>query len=742
VSPHGWPFSFGGVLRFKVLGKEYQVGTATPMPVPSYGESSADSQSYYGQLTRDRKTSLTLAKCEAIAADPVVKFCLEFSVIPVRHMGWTVEGDDQEQVDFLTEALDGVLPDYLSKAANARKFGFAAFEIRYKPLADGRVGWNTFKYLDPLPGQRVTILENRIGRFVGLRYQSGTLLPVTLSALAGKCLLLTNRTRETHDRYGISELNEVLAPWEDWRFVNDMMLRWIEVSSRPVKKGYYRAALLKTTKPAEEVKDMLDSLMRGANVAIAMGPNGEKAVEIENDEVSDRMPLFEKALQFKDVQKMRALLVPERALTQDTSTGSYGMSQTHAGFFVQSQAEIGEMMLDALNDYAVPKLLAFNFPIPDASIRVVSEGFEDDDLDLQRDVIGKILGTNYLTPDVAQWLKDRTGIPIESQKIEPPAPIVVNNPNPAPVVPEVKPVVTAHDHAQKRPRTFAEFSAMTFSAREELLPGGAAKWFSDLAGEWEDIESRLRVTLAEIFATQRDQLTAAVTKALALPEQQALAALRTIGTRQFGAMRDAIEAAYREGAELGAGVTFPQFGTKFGGLTGSTVSYAKNQAEMLTDRFLTSLRLDVIGSATERVYRGLNADKILFDLKDVFDSAERSIERELVSTLGPAVNHGAKEILTVELDDPIVSVTRSERMEGTPTQCEVCGRFDGMTMDIDDPDLGTFMAPAGCMGGANCWGVNVFNQESMREKLREPDYKPLPRSVQDKVWYTEKHRHE
>jgi hypothetical protein len=386
------------------------------MPAPLYGEVTASSANIYGRFSwNETLPTLTVAKCDQIASDPVVKFALSFMVMPIRHLKWNVTGTDQEQIDFVTDALDRVLADYLAKAAAARKYGFAGFEIIYVPRADGRIGLGTLKLLE---ASKTEVLENKVGRFLGLRYTQVTGGWTELPVQTGKCLLLTNRRSETQDRYGISELVECADAWQDWRFVNGMMLRYIEVCSKPGKRGLYRADMLKSATPDVDTLAMLDSMLRGKNVAIPMD--------------KDRMPLFERALQFKDTQKLRALLVPERALTQDVAVGSNSMADTHAGFLRQAQQQVASWMLDAISTYVLPRLLAFNFLDPDGTIRIEAEGFEDRDNDLQRDVIGKILSTPYFTPEVAEWLSDRTGIPIEAKEIAPPpAPVIV-----APIVPE------------------------------------------------------------------------------------------------------------------------------------------------------------------------------------------------------------------------------------------------------------------------------------------------------------------
>jgi hypothetical protein len=59
-------------------------------------------------------------------------------------------------------------------------------------------------------------------------------------------------------------------------------------------------------------------------------------------------------------------------------------------------------------------------------------------------------------------------------------------------------------------------------------------------------------------------------------------------------------------------------------------------------------------------------------------------------------------------------------------------------MDVNDPGLTEFLPPAQCLGGWNCYGVALYNVESMRPALREVDSEPLPKSVADRVWFAER----
>jgi hypothetical protein len=73
--------------------------------------------------------------------------------------------------------------------------------------------------------------------------------------------------------------------------------------------------------------------------------------------------------------------------------------------------------------------------------------------------------------------------------------------------------------------------------------------------------------------------------------------------------------------------------------------------------------------------------------------------------------------------DPVVTVSIYAAQD-TET-CPLCKHLDGMVLDMNDKDLPIFLPPL--HDGCRC--VAMYNAQSMREKLRSPDYERPPREL-------------
>jgi hypothetical protein len=92
-----------------------------------------------------------------------------------------------------------------------------------------------------------------------------------------------------------------------------------------------------------------------------------------------RGTMFTDAIVHLETQILRGLLVPERVVTQDISTGSYSMAATHAEAFLLSQEGLTTAMEDAVNEQLIPPLVEFNFkPKSRISCKLHIEGLQHD----------------------------------------------------------------------------------------------------------------------------------------------------------------------------------------------------------------------------------------------------------------------------------------------------------------------------------------------------------------------------
>ncbi len=170
--------------------------------------------------------------------------------------------------------------------------------------------------------------------------------------------------------YGKSRLRSSYNPWYLKILTMQFLMRHLE------RKG--SAAMIATAPPGSsktadgtsvdnvtEATKAARQLLSHAVVGLPYteSKNGNKQWNIELLEQKARShESFLEVLQYLDTQILRGILVPERTITQDSGTGSFSMSQTHADFFLLSEEGIIKDMEDSINEHVIHDLLRFNFP--------------------------------------------------------------------------------------------------------------------------------------------------------------------------------------------------------------------------------------------------------------------------------------------------------------------------------------------------------------------------------------------
>ena len=272
--------------------------------------------------------------------------------LPIIGQQWTTVCDDKDIAEFIDQLLRPLWYNLLTSTLSAVDFGFAAHEIVYdiedislnrkyenKPFYNGKaVVWKKFKSLYP---DTVTIKLDEKENFNGIVQKwvgKDVILPVEKSFIF------------THDKgdsfgnlFGVSRMKPAYDVWFFWINLCQFMMRYFErKGTPPTIIGF----------PLGQTKDGTDH----ADIALEIGKalQGESVVAVpsttyENtpkkwtvDYLLDdkRGEMFISALTFFENKILRAMFVPERTITQDSSSkaGSYSLSQTHADMFLLAPA--------------------------------------------------------------------------------------------------------------------------------------------------------------------------------------------------------------------------------------------------------------------------------------------------------------------------------------------------------------------------------------------------------------------
>jgi len=693
-----------------------------------------------------KDSKLTFDRVRQVLKDPAVKFCNAVMTAPLAAVGLQVKGGDTTQVEFLRRALidSGIVRDYMTRACSARYYGFYVAEVRYAKIGDSIV----LKPFKGLPPDRVTLVEDKeTGELLSVKYQqpNGPFSTVNLDVADGKFLLVTYREHESEsNRYGISELEEV----REWafakRFVKDMMMRWTETKADPsIGVSYFPplegevasdGSVLTEAAARNAALELAKSIRQGAPYALPKDAEGRKLYELEKLESDNRMPVWDSLFKLCNLEIFHAMLIPERAVSEGTaSSGSYSQAETHKDSLIQQQEDLATRVLQPLNDYTVQKLLAFNFPTPDPTVKIVHTGLKDSDTELQRKTIDAAYSAAQSGSPIAQglldWIREATGQPLDSKFLVPPT-AAAEPPAPITPVEPAQPAQLSRVQLAAKPTL-----RRALTAREAEMPGGE-RYFLSVNTGWYAQESDLFNSLSNLMANMRQSFLNAVERALAgTTKASRLKAVRDLGLGRYGAFESALGDGLSKAARFGLDNLAKELQLKrVPDIAPDTVSFVKTQAASSTEaslgKLLSQLRLQALN--------GINQDQpdaaVLKRVSVIFDGyVEKSLLGDVVKQVSTAINYARRQAERLDLPDPLVSATRTSVMDaGT---CEVCEFLDGQTVTVDDPHLGEITPPAQCQGGSKCHCILMYNQESMRPALRELDYRPLPARLQEDVWY-------
>jgi hypothetical protein len=311
--------------------------------------------------------------------DSQVAIGLAMIKMPLYSLNWGVDCEDPDIREFVKEALALIWKKLIRSMLTAVDFGFASHELVwemkdldvYTHMPTGRKKTHFKGKAEVLkkikghyPGSVRIRMDAKTDEFLGISQQ---VMGEMISLDADKCFLFTLND-EFGQYFGQSRLKAAYKPWY-WREVlTQFMLRYFErkgspttVVTHPIGGGI---------DPDGTTYDNSDIALRiGQNIvengtvtlpfeAEKSGPNKWSAQYLQDDR---RGEMFVNALNYLGVQILRGLLTPERVMTQDLATGSYGMASSHAEIFLLSEEGLAAEMEGAINTVIVPRLVEFNF---------------------------------------------------------------------------------------------------------------------------------------------------------------------------------------------------------------------------------------------------------------------------------------------------------------------------------------------------------------------------------------------
>jgi len=316
---------------------------------------------------------------------------------PVTGVSWWAASRNEEAARFVEAALSPVWTQILRTSLASVDFGFQAAEkvwevrdVEYDFAGGRRLRRGAvIRKLRDLDPEGVTITVDDRGDFAGVR-TGESFIP------AEKSFVMTLE-KEWGNLYGRGRLEAAYEPWY-WGSVMYMFAnRYFERKGDPAIIG--RA-------PAEERTDAEGNRVRtldeAARVISSLRSGGTAVFPDERDEsgnlrwafeylVDDkRADMFIAYIEHLQVMKLRAILVPERMMTQDSSTGSYAMASEHTETFLRNEEGLLSEIIEHVNRYIVRPLVEFNFGAG-VEVRIETGGVRRKNEALLKEILFKVI---------------------------------------------------------------------------------------------------------------------------------------------------------------------------------------------------------------------------------------------------------------------------------------------------------------------------------------------------------------
>lgn len=367
----------GGLLA---IGGEFHVGGSTPLAI---------SIATKKRMRRDPQIALGLAAIKA----------------PIMSLSWRVECEDPVVASFVEEALSPLWRHLVRSSLNAVDFGFQAHEkvwtvqeLRVRARRNGEVFEQSFpqavlyKKLKDIDPERVRMLADETGGFRGIK-----LVDSEVTLPPQKCFVMSVG-REWGNLYGASRLEAAYEPWHWCRVLYNYCNRYFERKGDPPIKARAPAELR-----VDAQGNQVNALDEAAACVQSLKAGGTAVFPDERDEQGNlrwdfqymlddkRADMFIDYIAHLQVMKLRALLVPERVLTQEAETGTYALAREHTETFLKTEELLLAELLDHVNRYLVPPLVFYNFGPEVPRAMVVTTGVSRANEELLREVLLQLL---------------------------------------------------------------------------------------------------------------------------------------------------------------------------------------------------------------------------------------------------------------------------------------------------------------------------------------------------------------
>jgi hypothetical protein len=413
-------------------------------------------------------TKIPLSKLEQMRRDPMISFGLMFAKIPLIRAPWYIKSSDPRRAAFIDNALRNIYGRLILSYCNSFDFGYSAIVKRFEYAEN--IDWTyidksgetpeekpvwTDKTIQPLvwrpfialPPKRVMPHWSKKGDFAGIDY-----VPTSYGSTStggASFPFETNRGRAADipvdwALWATNEKDSVFGSlwgyprigyayrywwsyWYKFGLADRAFEKWADppvIVHHPTDDGLSGGAAVNYS---DEALELAEKIRSGANVSLpsdAVMTVDDRALNMRQWEITQlqtevNFDALEQTFQYLDIAKLRSVMVPEQALVEGPSgSSSRNVAQVYGDLFQESQAVVMQEIDDHINRFMIPQLLEANFGPGGPPCTKVTTGFDPQDIETMRTVIGGIVnkegGSSSLPIDFREML-DRLGIPLISQ---------------------------------------------------------------------------------------------------------------------------------------------------------------------------------------------------------------------------------------------------------------------------------------------------------------------------------------
>ena len=364
----------------------------------------------------------TVAQYKTMRKYPMCWIGLQFIKLGLENVPFTVDCVDDTIATITEKMLKKIWKKLIKEATDCIDYGFKVFEIRYKigqlfyTYGDELETFEGILFKQPkgLDGENIQILIEKDGSLRGFRQNNGF---ETIDVLVDdrKCLLFTHNL-ESGQYYGMSALEPAYPFWYDANLNRKFHMRWLERKGTGFFKGLYPVGTTQTDNGEKDNQDImleiLDNMIEGNVIAIPSGRDEHGQLQWDvaflNDE--DKTDPFITRAKYIDEMILKALVIPEKALTQG-EIGARASIEAFQDMFLQRKQAVLDEIISTINNYLIPHFVELNFG-KDIDVQIIPGQLNAYSIELSNKVIQKLVEMDKIKVQ-QQWLIEKTGMPFE-----------------------------------------------------------------------------------------------------------------------------------------------------------------------------------------------------------------------------------------------------------------------------------------------------------------------------------------